>query len=175
MRLDTFNSLLIEASIQLMTELRICPIPTSIAASFWSGSTDAYGMQPERRVSDGKGIPCRHCLSEVSQGESYLTLAYCPFPESQPYAETGPIFLHASPCAMYSDTKTVPAMFLSGEPRIVRGYDSGNRIIYGTGKVVPPDNIMTYASDLLKNSSTHYIHIRSSNNNCFSFRIDRAG
>ena len=26
----------------------------------------AYGLAPERRVSDGDGVPCRHCLQDVA-------------------------------------------------------------------------------------------------------------
>ena len=52
---------------------------------------------PERQVSDGSAVPCRHCLSDVAAGEPFLILAHRPFPEAQPYAETGPIFLRAGP------------------------------------------------------------------------------
>ena len=31
---------------------------------------DAYGMTPERRLSDGDGVPCRHCLRNVGAGEA---------------------------------------------------------------------------------------------------------
>jgi hypothetical protein len=85
----------------------------------------------------------------VAQGEAYLVLAYCPFPEAQPYAEVGPIFLHAEPCGAYRQNGAIPAMYLNGEPRILRGYNRDNRIIYGTGKVVPPRDMARYAGALL--------------------------
>ncbi len=61
-------------------------------------------MPPERRTSNGVGVPCRHCLRNVEAGRDYLILAYRPFPALQPYAETGPIFLHAEPCERALET-----------------------------------------------------------------------
>jgi len=157
-----------------MTSLSFRPIPTAIAKTYWTGAADAYGMKPERQTSDGEGVPCRHCLSNVASGDSYLILAYCPFPERQPYAEIGPIFLHAKQCLSYSDNASIPPSYLRGKSRILRGYDTNNRIIYGTGKVVEPDSIEHYAQELLNNPDVHYVHVRSSENNCYAFRIDRA-
>lgn len=79
-----------------MTAIRFIAMPTADVRGFQAGASDAYGMAPERRISDGGGIPCRHCLDDVAEGEAYLILAHRPFPELQPYAETGPIFLHAA-------------------------------------------------------------------------------
>jgi hypothetical protein len=149
-------------------------MPTTHAQSYWAGGLDAHGLKPERHVSDGKGVPCRHCLHDVAEGDPYLILAYRPFAERQPYAEVGPIFLHATPCSAYADTESFPAMYLGGEARILRGYGRDNRIIYGTGKVVQPEDIMAYAAALLDDPMTAYVHMRSSMNNCFACRIDRA-
>ncbi|HMB76557.1 MAG TPA: DUF1203 domain-containing protein, partial [Kiloniellaceae bacterium] len=157
-----------------MARLHFTPIPTETAQSYWAGGTDAHGMLPERHISDGSGVPCRHCLRAVGAGEPYLILAYRPFAAAQPYAEVGPIFLHAEPCEAYGDRERLPAMFANGEPRIVRGYDRDHRIIYGTGKVVPPDEIIAYAERLLSDPKVAYLHARSSQNNCYSCRIERA-
>ena len=57
--------------------IRFLPLPTETATAYWNGATDAYGMAPERHVSDGTGVPCRHCLRLVGAGEPYLILALC--------------------------------------------------------------------------------------------------
>ena len=75
-----------------MTTLRFIAMSTSEARHFQSGGADAYDLKPERRVSDGDGVPCRHCLKDVAVGEDYLVLAYRPFQVLQPYAETGADF-----------------------------------------------------------------------------------
>lgn len=150
-------------------------MPTEHARRYWSDALDAHGRTPERHVSDGAGVPCRHCLHEVAAGDAYLILAYCPFIELQPYAEVGPIFLHAAPCDAYRDVGAVPAIYLRGEPRILRGYDRNDRIVYGTGRVVEPCDIAEYAAELLDDADVAYVHVRSSANNCFACRIDREG
>ena len=156
-----------------MAHIHFMPIPTEHARSYWAGGLDAHGLKPEQHLSDGTGIPCRHCLSQVAAGEPYLILAYCPFPQLQPYAEVGPIFLHATPCEAYDDCATLPAIYRGGEPRILRGYNRNGRIIYGTGKIVPPQEIAAYAAELLDDPDVAYVHVRSSTNNCFACRIDR--
>lgn len=156
-----------------MTGFRVSPMPTETAAAVWNGGLDIHGMPPEIAVSDGIGVPCRHCLQDVSAGDRYLILAYRPFPKAQPYAETGPIFLHADPCPAYAGGGAVPPRYKAGEARILRGYDHNHRIVYGTGKVVDPDEISGYATELLKREDVAYVHVRSSTNNCFAFRIDR--
>lgn len=157
-----------------VARIHITPIPTEHARSYWAGGLDAHGLEPERHSSDGTGVPCRHCLSDVVAGEPYLVLSYCPFPELQPYAEVGPIFLHATPCAAYEYGGTIPAIYLGGEPRILRGYDGNDRIIYGSGKIVPPQDIAAYAAELMDDPDVAYVHMRSSMNNCYSCRIERA-
>ena len=74
-------------------------MPTAHARAFQSGAADANGQAPERAVSDGDGVPCRHCLRDVATGEAYIILAYRPFPAFKPYAVTGSIFLHEGKCA----------------------------------------------------------------------------
>ncbi|MEZ5754860.1 MAG: DUF1203 domain-containing protein [Paracoccaceae bacterium] len=78
--------------------LRFVPIPTEIARAYQADGLDSYGLLPERRVSDGGGNPCRHCLRMIPAGAGMLVLAHRPFGALQPYAETGPIFLCADPC-----------------------------------------------------------------------------
>ncbi len=148
-------------------------IPTAIALDFQTGGNDAYGRLPERGVSDGSGLPCRHCLKQIRAGEPYLILAYRPFSTLQPYAETGPIFLHAGPCPRAFLTTSIPEI-LSSPEYIVRGYDGDERIIYGTGGVVETGRIAARAETLLADQRVAFVHVRSARNNCFQCRIDRA-
>ncbi|MCD7111646.1 DUF1203 domain-containing protein [Rhizobium sp. DKSPLA3] len=156
-----------------MTTIRFTAMPTEDAMQIWTGGTDAYGLMPERFVSDGDGNPCRHCLEPIADGEPALLFAYRPFPAAQAYAETGPIFLHAEPCPRYAAEECLPPI-LNSPDYIVRGYDQANRIVYGSGAVTPTDDVMDRASDILKRPEMAYVHVRSSRNNCYHCRIDRA-
>ncbi|MEP9388247.1 DUF1203 domain-containing protein [Mesorhizobium sp. KR9-304] len=148
-------------------------LPTDEVRALQAGGADAYGRTPERRVSDGDGVPCRHCLKNVDAEEAYLVLAYRPFPALQPYAETGPIFLHAEPCERARESDILPELFGRTAAYIVRGYDADDRIVYGTGAVVPTADIPERAGELLARGDIAYLHMRSAKNNCYQCRIER--
>lgn len=152
--------------------IRFTPIPTDIVRAYQAGGPDANGQVPERHVSDGGGNPCRHCLGLIPKGAGMLILAHRPFPAPQPYAELGPIFLCADPCAARGGND-LPAMLTSAD-YITRGYGADDRIVYGTGAVTPTASIPARAAQLLADPRVAYVHVRSARNNCFQCRIDRA-
>ena len=96
-------------------------LETLLVRGLQAGGPDANGQTPERHVSPGRGVPCRHCLRPVAAGEPFLLLSHRPFPSPQPYAEQGPIFLHADACARHLPSAELPAM-LASERYLVRGY-----------------------------------------------------
>ena len=156
-----------------MHSIHVVAMPTATARSFQNGGLDANGQLPERQLSDGEGVPCRHCLQIVAKDEPYLILAYRPFPDPQPYAETGPIFLHAEPCERYTETAALPPIILKCKEMLIRGYSEQNRIVYGTGRVVPTSQLVTAAEELFQRPDVAYIHVRSASNNCYQCRIDQ--
>nr|WP_217650048.1 DUF1203 domain-containing protein [Thalassovita taeanensis] len=147
-------------------------LPTEVVRAYQQGAHDANGQVPERAVSEGGGNPCRHCLRMIAEGAGMLILAHRPFPAPQPYAEVGPIFLCAEPCAR-GGGEAVPEMLASPE-YIVRGYGPDDRIIYGTGAVVPTEAISARAEAHLADPRVAYVHVRSARNNCYQLRVDRA-
>lgn len=102
-------------------KLNYVAMPVGEAERLRQGGPDAYGDQPERRISDGDGVPCRHCLRNVDEGQPYLVLAYRPFSSVQAYAETGPIFMHAENCAIH-DGDALPPILASSKSYLLRGY-----------------------------------------------------
>lgn len=148
-------------------------LPTENVRALQRGGPDAYGLIPERKISDGDGVPCRHCLKNVAAGEAYLILAYRPFPELQPYAEAGPIFLHAEECERAAEAEVLPEM-LESTDYIVRGYGKDDRIVYGSGGVIPTAAIAARAETLFERDDIAYVHVRSARNNCYQCRIERA-
>jgi hypothetical protein len=156
-----------------MTAIRFVAMPTTDAEHLWNGGRDAYDGLPETIVSDGDGNPCRNCLGNIEEGEELLVFAYRPFPALQPYAETGPIFLHKQPCRRYAAEEIQPPMLTMSPDFIVRGYSANDRIVYGTGAVTDIAEIQAYAETLLARSEIGYVHVRSARNNCFQCRIDK--
>lgn len=148
-------------------------LPTSVVTLLKSDGRDSYGLPFEKKVSDGAGIPCRHCLCETPSGQEYLVLAHRPFQGLNAYTETGPIFLCSEECEQPVPSDDLPTMLTSPQ-YIVRGYTSDERIQYGTGKVVETQGIADYARTLLAETAIAFVDIRSASNNCFQCRITRA-
>jgi hypothetical protein len=151
---------------------RFIALPTEDVRALQAGGPDAHGQTPERLISDGGGVPCRHCLTRVAKGEPYLVLAYRPFPSDQPYAETGPIFLHAEPCQRFEDTEAVPEILTERPEFVMRGYDERDRIVYETCAVVPGDRILEDAVRLLEMPRVEYLHVRARSSTCYQCRVE---
>lgn len=148
-------------------------LPTAEVRALQGGGLDANGLPPEHHICDGDGNPCRHCLTEIAAGKPMLILAWRPFPEPQPYAELGPIFLHAERCQRYDAGGEVPPMFLAWERLLLRGYNAAHRIVYGTGRTVATRELAAAAEELLARPELAYLHVRSARNGCYQCRIER--
>ncbi len=116
------------------------------------------------------GYPCRHCLQWARPGEEVILFPYASIPAGHPYAESGPIFVHAENCARYSATAEYPASFRSH--RVFRAYNAGNDMIDAValenGK---PESVI---ARLLENPETAFLQARSSTRGCYTFRIERS-
>lgn len=150
----------------------IIALPTNTVRAYQSGQADAYGQTPKRTLSDGGGNPCRHCLRFIPKGAEMLILAHRPFPAPQPYAETGPIFLCAEACTRH-DSDMVPEIFTRSPDYLIKGYSEDDRIVYGTGVVIPKEQMMAQAEKIFADPHVRYIHVRSARNNCYQARIER--
>ena len=157
-----------------MPALKFIALDSETVRSLRNGGVDANGQKPERKISDGGGNPCRHCLEDMPEGDPFLVLAHRPFPGSQPYAEVGPLFIHAEDCPRYREADGLPGYLKSREAVLLRGYGQDDRIVYGTGQTVAPKDIESVSAKLLERPDIAYIHVRSAGYNCFQFRIDRA-
>ena len=68
--------------------------------------------------------------------------------------------------------KGIPQI-LESPTYILRGYGHDDRIVYGTGAVVPTKTLPDEAARRLADPRIAYLHVRSARNNCFQVRIDR--
>ena len=149
------------------------PIPTEIAQNLQRGGEDANGHIPKIQVSDGNGNPCRHCLRNIPEGGDMLILAHRPFDGLHPYAETGPIFLCAEPCERHTDSTALPPVLTTSPDYLIKGYGRDDRIVYGTGAVVPTTRLAEHATRILDDPKVAYVHVRSARNNCYQARVER--
>lgn len=147
-------------------------LSSDVARGLRAGGPDANGMAAERAQSDGAGNPCRHCLNHVGEGAGMLICAHRPFGALQPYAELGPIFLCADDCAPYRGSALPPVLTTSPD-YLVKGYDTRERIVCGTGQVTPQAEIEAYIAHLLTRDDIAFVDIRSARNNCWMARATR--
>ena len=155
-----------------MSAIKISGLPASLVKEIRETGLDANNQPLEIQTSDGNGNPCRHCLRMVEKGESFYVLAHRPFSTIQPYAEVGPIFLHVENCEAYEDRQDTPEALTNKDVLLLRGYDHNERIVYGTGEIVPTVKVRDHAKKMLENDQVEFVHIRSTTNNCYQARID---
>ncbi len=152
-------------------ELSVRGIPTNEVNRIRNGEPDANGQPALVRIAEGWANPCRHCLGLIIEGDKKLVLAYRPFDDVQPYAETGPIFLHQGPCEHYNSA-VLPPWFDYLDPAIIRGYGEDHWIRYDTGSVVAGTELTANCHTILSDRTIAYVHIRSKYN-CFQCRVER--
>jgi len=121
-------------------------------------------------VDSPTGYPCRHCLRWAQPGEQVILFPYASIPAGCPYAEMGPIFVHAQPCPRYELTEQYPADFRGG--RVIRAYDREQNMI--AGEIVNGRKPETVIEKLFENPETEFIQVRSADRGCFTFGIERA-
>jgi hypothetical protein len=158
-----------------MTKIQNQALPTEIARGYQDGGVDAHGAPPERGISDGGRIPCRHCLADIPSGEEYLLLAHRPFGPSQPFAETGPIFLCAKACERFAPRDELPPVLKRARNVIIRGYSADERIVYSTAAMVPVAELSARAAAILEDATVASVHVRAATTTCYLCRIERAG
>jgi Protein of unknown function (DUF1203) len=153
--------------------IRFIALESAVVDRWRAGGSDANGLRAERGLTSAGGFPCRHCLRLIDKGDAYLTVAHRPFPALQPYAEVGPLFVHAAACLRGGGDSRLPE-FLDSPHYMVRGYDGNDRIVHGTGTIEATPAIPAAAEAKFKDLTVRYLHVRSASNNCYHCRIERA-
>ena len=151
------------------TNYRIVPLPTELAdrarTAARSGAADHAVVTAE---ADGS-YPCRHCLRWARSGEALILFPFASIEQGKPYAETGPIFVHAENCKRYRATDEFPRDFREG--RSIRGYDAAENMI--AGEVVNGSGPEAVVERLLADPQIAFIQVRSASRGCYTFGIER--
>jgi hypothetical protein len=130
------------------------------------------------KISDGTG----RALSDVClgngrcKGEPYLVAGWRPFSASACLrgnrAGVHCTRMTAAPARFWIEAAPCP-VFLESPDYILRGYDRDEKIVYGSGGVVPRGSIPDRIKALLCKPDIESVHIRSSRNNCYHCRVVR--
>jgi hypothetical protein len=148
------------------------PIPAALLRQVRTAMTDEAGNLLTVQADRAGGSPLRCCLRETTPGEEVLLIAYTPPGTSGPYAERGPVFIHARPCPGYLTPGEYPPG-LRHRQQVVRAYDQHGRI--ADGILVPDgDHAQTVIRELLDRPGVELVHLRNVGYGCYNFAVRRA-
>ena len=140
---------------------------------FWNTALDHNGNAAEPFIDDTGAWPLRCCLRDSRPGDELAIVAWSPFPDRGPYAETGPVVLHAKTC-LGPESGDVPAQFRNRR-QILRPYGKDQRIAYDHIRLLEADDDIEVAiADLIANDDIVFVHARNVLSGCYSFTIQRS-
>ena len=148
----------------------VAAIPSKVAELVRSTlRSPGYGHPAHVEVAAGYG-PCRHCLRTFEVGkESRILFTYDPFHGLESLPLPGPVFIHAEPCARFSEP---------GFPEDLRrhrltfaAYGAGRRLL--AEEYVENGAVEPMIARLLGREDTQYLHVRDTEAGCYDFRIER--
>jgi hypothetical protein len=155
-----------------LTAITVNALPADRLRRLRAAGVDDHGNPIPVRIDDDGGSPLRCCLRDARPGERIALLAWSPFDQRGPYAEVGPIFVHADECAGYDDTGDWPRGFRERR-QILRAYGTDGTI--KDARIAEPDGAQeAVARDLLADPDVAFVHSRNVLFGCYMFRIDRA-
>ncbi len=149
---------------------RVVPLPTEVAEAARSAAEASASDHVYVTVDSPTGYPCRHCLRWGKPGEKLVLFPYASIPAGRPYAESGPIFVHAEPCVRYQKTDEYPADFRKG--RVLRAYNAKRNMI--AAEIVGERDLESVIENLLGDPETEFLQARSADRACFTFALARA-
>ena len=156
-----------------MPRFRCVPTPTETADRFRRTGLDDRGATLHRRIVDGPGFPCRHCLRLGEPGEVMLLGSYdLPHPRGV-YWTPSPIFLHERACDRFEpEDEIAPTVFANGLVS-VRSYDAEEMCLYDLGAVSEGRDVAPILDRALSDPRTRYINIHTARPGCLLTAVEK--
>lgn len=152
-----------------MTELNVIPIDPSRLEAMRDAGKDEHG-NPFAGYAAAGWEPLRCCLRIARAGEHIALISYSPFTQTSPWAEVGPVYVHADACEGYTSTALPPE--LRTGPRILRSYHADGSLDYDDIAYVPNgDDLEPTLRDLLARPAVAAVHVRASMTQCFTYEV----
>lgn len=156
-----------------MTRFRCIAIETETARRWRATGLDDRGQALHRRVVDGPGFPCRHCLQLGAPGEVMLLGSYdLPHPQGV-YWTPSPIFVHDRDCTRFDTPGAIAPIVLANPIVSVRSYDAEEMCLYDLGQVCAGDAVGAPLARALDDARAQFINIHTARPGCMLCRVER--
>ena len=150
------------------TGFRVAAIAADELERIRARGVDDYGNTVEPFTATDGGAPLRCCLRDAEAGERIALIAYRPASIGGPYAEVGPVFVHAEACAGYADVDRYPEGF-RGRNQLLRAYDAQGRQVENV--VVDSAAAERAITGLLARPDVAFLHSRNVLAGCYMFSV----
>jgi len=151
---------------------KVRPIPAAVVADARARLAAGDPAVARVVVENPLSAPCRRCLRDGAPGEVMILFSYASVDGGGPYAESGPVFAHETPCQSEPiDDDATPTMTADRELVVVRAYDQRSWI--HSARLVSGKDAAHAIADMFANDDIAYAHVRSASNGCFTYRVDR--
>ncbi|HEV7268333.1 MAG TPA: DUF1203 domain-containing protein [Falsiroseomonas sp.] len=158
-----------------MPGFRCIAMPTEAARRFREAGRDDRGGALHRRLVDGPGFPCRHCLRLGEPGEAMLLGSWdLPRPGGV-YWTPSPVFLHAGDCPRFDAENEIPPTVLANGIVSVRAYDAAEMCLYDLGQVCAGAEVAAPLRRALADVRTRFVNIHTARPGCWLAAAERLG
>jgi hypothetical protein len=149
-------------------EIQITGADANELTALRAGGVDHGGNPITPFVDREGGWPLRCCLTDSNPGDLVAIVAWCPFPWRGPYAEIGPVAIHANDCPGVA-TDGVPHQFLIRR-QLLRPYGHDRSIAYEDVSIVEGDGSLPQVlADVLTRDYIDFVLVRNVLAGCYSF------
>lgn len=152
----------------MITELEFVPVPATDLDRIRCNGHDDFGNPLVARTS-GAGAPLRCCLRLSFEGEQIALVSHRPSSLGGPYAEVGPVFIHAGPCPGFTGS-SFPADF-ADRRAVLRPYDSTGQMLDGV--LAEPGESEGELKRLFDDPSVALVQVRNVIAGCWNFSVRR--
>ncbi|MFN2503446.1 MAG: DUF1203 domain-containing protein [Acidimicrobiales bacterium] len=135
---------------------------------------DDFGNPILVTIDEEGGAPLRCCLQPAEPGAAVALIAHRPFARPGPYAEVGPVFIHAGRCAGYDTPEQYPPGFRDWPTLIFRPYHFDGRMAYPALAMVEGRHAEQAIAEMFADPTIEVIHSRNLYAGCFMFGIHRS-
>ncbi|GAA1618060.1 DUF1203 domain-containing protein [Kribbella sancticallisti] len=152
----------------MITELEFVPVPPADLDRIRCNGHDDFGHRVIPRTS-GAGAPLRCCLRLSREGERIALISHRPSSLGGPYAEVGPVFVHAGRCPGFAGS-SFPADFLDRQA-VLRPYDAAGQMLDGV--LAEPGESEGELKRLFDDPAVALVQVRNVIAGCWNFSVRR--